>query len=81
MKVPRDLSGAELAKALSKMGYRQTRQSGSHIRLSRPSSDGDHHITVPDHSPIKVGTLSAVLRDVATRLKMSRSDLMEKLFG
>lgn len=34
MKLPRDLSGADLAKALTRVGYRSTRQSGSHIRLT-----------------------------------------------
>ena len=32
MKTPRDLSGSELAKALGKLGYIVTRQSGSHLR-------------------------------------------------
>jgi predicted RNA binding protein YcfA (HicA-like mRNA interferase family) len=34
MKLPRDLSGAELAKALAQLGYRVTRQTGSHLRLT-----------------------------------------------
>jgi len=34
MKLPRDLSGAELVKALAHVGYRVTRQTGSHIRVS-----------------------------------------------
>jgi len=34
MRLPRDLSGKDLIKALDKLGYEVTRQSGSHIRLS-----------------------------------------------
>jgi predicted RNA binding protein YcfA (HicA-like mRNA interferase family) len=58
MKLPRDLSGAELAKALGQVGYRVTRQTGSHMRLTadRPTQ---HHITIPSHDPLKVGTLAA----------------------
>lgn len=38
MKLPRDLSGSELAKALGRVGYRIVRQSGSHLRLTAESS-------------------------------------------
>ena len=34
MKLPRDLSGLDLAKALSNVGYRVSRQTGSHLRLT-----------------------------------------------
>lgn len=34
MRLPRDLSGRELAKLLEKLGYRATRQKGSHVRLT-----------------------------------------------
>jgi predicted RNA binding protein YcfA (HicA-like mRNA interferase family) len=33
VKLPRDLSGDELARALRRYGYQITRQSGSHMRL------------------------------------------------
>ena len=80
MKVPRDLSGTELVKALSKVGYRVTRQTGSHIRLTtdHPSK---HHVTIPAHDPLKVGTLSGILGDVSDHLKIGRDDLLQKLFG
>ena len=80
MKLPRDLSGLELAKALSVVGYRVTRQTGSHIRLTA-EQPSQHHITVPAHDPLKVGTLSAILGDVAVHLKISRDDLLQNLFG
>lgn len=79
MKLPRDLSGKDLVKALERAGYVVTRQTGSHIRLTSGSSDA-HHITIPDHSPLRVGTLSAILADVSAHLKISRDQLIEKLF-
>lgn len=80
MKLPRDLSGADLAKALSRIGYRITRQTGSHLRLTIDIPT-QHHITIPAHDPLKVGTLSAILADIAGNLKISREDLLDQLFG
>ena len=80
MKVPRDLSGTELAKALAKVGYGVTRQTGSHIRLTTQSPT-QHHVTVPAHDPLKVGTLSGILSDVAAHLKTTRDELLQQLFG
>jgi predicted RNA binding protein YcfA (HicA-like mRNA interferase family) len=79
MKLPRDLTGKELAKALGKFGYEVTRQTGSHMRLTRSSSE-QHHITIPAHDPLKVGTLAAILADVAAHLGMSRDALAKDLF-
>ena len=80
MKLPRDLSGSELAKALGRVGYRIVRQSGSHLRLTAETSPA-HHVTIPAHSPLKVGTLAAILADVAGHLKIDRDDLLKRLFG
>ncbi len=80
MKLPRDISGAELARALKKLGYQITRQTGSHLRLTT-NERGQHHVTVPNHDPIKVGTLSGILGDVAGHLEISRDDLVQRLFG
>jgi len=80
MKLPRDLSGAELAKALRRLGYAVTRQTGSHVRLTTECG-GQHHVTVPAHRPLKVGTLAAILDDVARHHGLSRSEVLETLFG
>jgi predicted RNA binding protein YcfA (HicA-like mRNA interferase family) len=79
MRIPRDLTGKDLIKALGKLGYEVTRQSGSHIRLTT-SHNGTHHITIPDHRPIKVGTLAGILGDVAAHHGMSREELLARLF-
>ena len=80
-KLPRDISGIELARLLSKHGYQITRQTGSHIRLSTKSGSQEHHVTIPAHNPLKLGTLNAILKEVAENLKMSKKELSEKLFG
>jgi predicted RNA binding protein YcfA (HicA-like mRNA interferase family) len=79
MKLPRDISGQELAKLLSKYGYQVTRQTGSHIRLTT-GQKGEHHITIPAHKELRVGTLSAILIDVADHLDISREELIQELF-
>ncbi len=80
MKLPRDLSGAGLVKALEKLGYEVTRQTGSHIRLTT-TENGEHHLTVPAHDPIKIGTLNAILKDVANHFELDREALLEQLFS
>jgi predicted RNA binding protein YcfA (HicA-like mRNA interferase family) len=80
MKLPRDISGAELARSLKKLGYQVTRQTGSHMRLTT-NDRGQHHITIPNHDPIKVGTLSGILGDVATHFEMNREELVQTIFG
>ena len=80
MKLPRDLSGRELASALSRLGYAIDHQTGSHIRLTT-AVGGEHHITVPAHSALRVGTLGAILREVAEHAGLSRDELIEKFFG
>ena len=79
MKLPRDITGLELAQRLTIMGYAISRQSGSHIRLTT-QQNGEHHVTIPRHDPLKVGTFSAVLSDVAKHFSMSRDDLIKRLF-
>lgn len=80
MKLPRDLSSDELVKALARLGYVVDHQTGSHIRLTT-QRNGEHHVTIPAHDPIKIGTLSAILRDVATHASLSRDELLEVLFS
>lgn len=79
MKLPRDISGIELAKALRRLGYEIERQSGSHIRLTTRER-GEHHVTIPAHDPIKVGTLNAILRDVGDHAGLEREPLLKTLF-
>ena len=80
MKLPRDISGDELVKALKRFGYRITRQTGSHLRLTT-TEPGEHHVTIPKHKPLRIGTLAAILADIAEHFKISREELIYRLFG
>jgi predicted RNA binding protein YcfA (HicA-like mRNA interferase family) len=78
VKLPRDMSGEDLVKALGNFGYTIDRQTGSHIRLTT-HLQGEHHITIPAHDPLKVGTLNAILRDIAEHFGLTRDELLEQL--
>ncbi|MDZ8184526.1 MAG: type II toxin-antitoxin system HicA family toxin [Nostoc sp. ChiSLP02] len=80
MKLPRDLSGLELVNALARLGYEVNHQTGSHIRLTT-QQNGEHHVTIPAHDPIKIGTLNAILRDVAGHAGLTRDELLTVLFS
>ncbi len=79
MKLLRDLTEQDLAKALAALGYKVDRQTGSHMRLTTQEK-GEHHVTVPNHSPIKIGTLNAILKDIANHFEIDRDELIQKLF-
>ena len=81
MKLPRDLRGDELARSLRRFGYEITRQTGSHIRVTSRLKGRQHHVTIPAHRHLKVGTLAEILGDVATYLAVTREELTKQLFG
>ena len=66
------LSGRKLIKVLAKIGYREVRQRGSHVRLERV---GKKSLTVPDHATIGKALLSKILRDI----KISTKDFLKLL--
>lgn len=78
MKLPRDISGGQLIAALKRFGYRFVRQRGSHIHLVTDQY-GEHHVVVPEHRPIKPGTLNQLLRQVAEHHGMTRDELIEQM--
>jgi predicted RNA binding protein YcfA (HicA-like mRNA interferase family) len=78
MKTPRDLSGSDLAKALQRLGYVVTRQTGSHLRMTTQAG-GEHHEVIPNHSPIKIGTLRSILRNVAAHHRMTVPEVLARL--
>ena len=80
MKLPRDLSGADLAKALSELGYQITRQTGSHLRLTTKEY-GEHHVSVPAHRALPLGTLRSILREVGSHCGLSLEAVASRLFG
>ncbi|MAT57084.1 MAG: hypothetical protein CMF23_03845 [Ignavibacteriae bacterium] len=81
MTIPKDISGNDLIISLKKIGYEITRQKGSHIRLSRNLDNTTHHITIPNHNPIKIGTLNNILKDIAETHKKSKKEIISLLFN
>ncbi|RRB01028.1 type II toxin-antitoxin system HicA family toxin [Larkinella rosea] len=80
MKIPRDLTGIELIHLLKPLGYRIIRQSGSHIRIET-EQNGSHHETIPRHNPLKVGTLNAILNNIANHFGITKEELVRRVFG
>ncbi len=78
MKTPRSVSGTDLIKALRALGYERTRQDGSHIRLTTLLS-GEYHVTVPNHTPLRLGTFKSILKLVASHHSLSIEELLGKL--
>ena len=79
MKLPRDVSGRDLVKVLCPhWNYRQVHQVGSHIIL-QTDIPGSHRISIPDHSPLRLGTFNAILRAVATAKRVAKEDLLRSL--
>jgi predicted RNA binding protein YcfA (HicA-like mRNA interferase family) len=58
-RLPRELSGKEVVKALQRAGFCIKRQKGSHIVLRRDSPFAQ--VVVPDHKSIDTGTLASIL--------------------
>lgn len=80
MKLPRDVEGEDLAALLGRMAYQVTRQTGSHMRLTR-SAEVEHRITIPRHGALRVGTLNSILKDIAGHLRISKDELIQELWG
>ena len=79
MKVPRDVDAGELIRLLEKHGYVVVRQTGSHIRLIKTVRVRSHAITVPNHRPVKIGTLQSIIKDVCFVNKLNASELYRQL--
>lgn len=78
MKLPRDLAGEELLRGLRRIGYALDRQAGSHMIL-KCSSPRPHAVTVPNHKPLKVGTLSSILHEIAMQRALSVEALLKEM--
>jgi predicted RNA binding protein YcfA (HicA-like mRNA interferase family) len=77
VKLPRDLCGRDLAAHLCRCwGYQKVNQAGSHIIL-QTESPGHHRLSVPDHSPLRIGTLNAILRQVAAAKGVARETILK----
>ncbi|MBS0462333.1 MAG: type II toxin-antitoxin system HicA family toxin [Proteobacteria bacterium] len=78
MKMPRDLTGHDLVRSLHRLGYEVTRQNGSQMRITTQVG-GEHHEVIPNHRPLKIGTLQSLLRNIAAHHGMSIAELLRQL--
>ena len=72
MRTPRDISGKELIKLLNVFGYNVVRQNGSHIMITT-LQQGEHHLAIPNHNPLKVGTLNGLFLNVLTTFNLQKN--------
>lgn len=79
MRLPRDVGAQTLVGYLAHLGYSVTRQSGSHIRLTT-TRGGEHHVTIPNANPLRLGTLNGILHDVADHAGLSKEQLLRTIF-
>jgi predicted RNA binding protein YcfA (HicA-like mRNA interferase family) len=80
MRLPHNIDPQQLIRALRIFGYVTTRQTGSHIRLTTRQND-QHHLTIPNHDPIRIGTLNAILLEIANHFDISKEKVVDQLFG
>jgi len=80
VKLPRNVSGRALGKALSVLGYGLVRQVGSHLQYAT-NDKGYLKVTIPDHTPVKPGTLSKILPRIASHHELTRDELLLLLFN
>ncbi|MFN6525755.1 type II toxin-antitoxin system HicA family toxin [Nostoc sp. ChiSLP03a] len=73
-RLPR-ISGNEAIRVLERLGFIQTRQTGSHVVLKKPTLEGEIVCVVPLHRELKVGTLSGVLKQA----KVTPEEFIENL--
>lgn len=78
MRLPRNVSGQRLADSLRILGYAVTRQRGDHLRLTT-QQEGEHHVSIPLHDPLRIGTFANVLSDIAAHFDLTRDELLARL--
>ena len=59
-KLPADVSGQDLRRAVQRVGFILARQRGSHMILRRDKPRA--RVVVPDHKAIRPGTLHQILK-------------------
>ena len=78
MRLPRDLDGSALIRKLQKLGYKQVRQTESHVRLTCVVESREHHLTIP-LPPTCVGTLNGILTEIADFFDLSKDELLHRI--
>lgn len=79
MKIPRDVSGADLISVLcAHFAYEEIHQVGSHVIL-QTEEPIHHRIAVPAHNPLRIGTLSSILSAVAAAKRIDKKEILRRL--
>ncbi len=76
MRLTRNLDGSELVKILCRdWGYKKVHQTGSHAILDteEPTSQ---RLSIPQHKPLRLGTLHAILRAVSLHKGVSLESIL-----
>ena len=81
MRMPRDLSGADLVQLLSRRyGFKLRRSRGSHMTVTLATATGEHSVTVPRHRNLRVGTLGQIVSDVSAFVGLPEDVVRRELF-
>ena len=78
MKLPRDVTSEHLMRVLEGLGYKKTRQTGSHIRLTNPGPP-PHSVTVPFTYCVHIKTLNSIISSVSVNLHKSKNEIIAML--
>ena len=82
MRLPRDVSGDELAQLLRRQyGYQFARQRGSHMRMTTTIRGAQHHVSIPRHRYVNIRLLRLILSDVAGYMGLTQDEVRRELFG
>jgi len=58
----RRLSGREACTILTRHGFVEVRQKGSHVVMQKSAGDSTITVPVPLHAELRIGTLQAIVR-------------------
>jgi len=79
MKLPRNISGDQLADHLCRhWEYARITQVGSHIMLRTETPSRSKQV-IPAHTPMRIGTFSKILTQVAEHKHVSREEILRNL--
>lgn len=71
MKLPRDVNGTDAVRALRRLGFVQVRQTGSYLIMRKEGRT----VVVPQHKPIKPGTLKGLIEQAGLQVEEFTSQL------
>lgn len=76
-KLPRNLDSNDFIKLLEHLEYKKVHQRGSHIKFSKIINESKHSISIPNHKPLKVGTLSSIIKQICMQNNLDKEFLIK----